>query len=222
MPAWIHSRAQHLLAKNPSMSKSQAFAIATQQSHAAGKTPKGYGTKEGKQEAKAKYDKPKKEYVKTPNPGKLETPKLAADILTGGKADKKTDSDFNSKQLAKGRKVEREHTTSPQLADEIARDHLSEIPDYYTRLAKMEAGAEKVAHDIMMNAFFEELELIKQAGLWSDMMSRVAGKAARAAPAMGGSAQAQGIAKQMAKGRNYGGAAVDPFVKMRQAAGGMR
>ena len=27
MPAWIHDRAEHLLAKNPSMSKSQAFAV---------------------------------------------------------------------------------------------------------------------------------------------------------------------------------------------------
>lgn len=47
MPEWIHNRAEHLLAKNPSMSKSQAFAIATQQSHALGKTPKSYGTKAG-------------------------------------------------------------------------------------------------------------------------------------------------------------------------------
>jgi hypothetical protein len=77
MPAWIHNRAEHLLAKNPSMNKSTAFAIATQQSHATGKTPKGYGTAEGKSEAKAKYDKPKKEYKKTPNPGKLNSPKLA-------------------------------------------------------------------------------------------------------------------------------------------------
>jgi hypothetical protein len=78
MPAWIHNRAEHLLAKNPSMNKSMAFAIATQQGHKLGKTPKGFGTKKGKQEAKAKYDKPKKEYVKTPNPGGLESPKLAS------------------------------------------------------------------------------------------------------------------------------------------------
>lgn len=76
MPAWVHDRAQHLLAKNPSMDKSQAFAIATQQAHKMGKTPKGYGTPEGKKKAKQKYDKPKKEYKKTPNPGDLETPKL--------------------------------------------------------------------------------------------------------------------------------------------------
>lgn len=76
MPAWIHDRAEHLLAKNPSMDKGQAFAIATQQAHKLGKTPKGYGTKQGKAEAKVKYDKPKKEYVKASNPGKLDSPKL--------------------------------------------------------------------------------------------------------------------------------------------------
>jgi hypothetical protein len=37
MPAWIHNRAEHILAKNPSMPKGEAFAIATQQSHAVGK-----------------------------------------------------------------------------------------------------------------------------------------------------------------------------------------
>lgn len=80
MPAWIHNRAEHLLAKNPSMGKSQAFAIATQQSHRLGKSPKGYGTAGGKREAEAKYDKPKKEYVKTDNPGKLESPKMAMKV----------------------------------------------------------------------------------------------------------------------------------------------
>jgi hypothetical protein len=76
MPQWIHNRAEHLLAKNPSMDKSQAFAIATQQSHSLGKSPKGYGTAAGRKKAKAKFDKPKKEYVKTPNPGKLDSPKM--------------------------------------------------------------------------------------------------------------------------------------------------
>lgn len=76
MPEWIHNRAEHLLAKNPDMSKSKAFAIATQQSHALGKSPKGYGTAEGKREAKAKYDTPKDD-VKKANPGGLDSPKLA-------------------------------------------------------------------------------------------------------------------------------------------------
>jgi hypothetical protein len=77
MPAWVHERAKHLLAKNPEMNKSTAFAIASQQAHASGKSPKKWGTSGGKQDAKEKYDKPKKEYTKTPNPGKLDSPKLA-------------------------------------------------------------------------------------------------------------------------------------------------
>lgn len=75
MPKWIHDRAEHLLAKNPSMPKSQAFAIATQQAHAVGKSPKGYGTNEGRRTAKAKYDTPKDD-KKTANPGQLESAKM--------------------------------------------------------------------------------------------------------------------------------------------------
>lgn len=77
MPHWIHNRAEHILAKNPSMSKSTAFAIATQQSHSMGKSPKGYGTSEGKDAAKAKYSNPK-DYKKRSNPGNLESKKMAA------------------------------------------------------------------------------------------------------------------------------------------------
>lgn len=40
------------------------------------------------------------------------------------------------KQLAMGRKVEREHTSNAAAADEIARDHLGEKPDYYSKLKK--------------------------------------------------------------------------------------
>lgn len=77
MPEWIHNRAEHLLAKNPSMNKSTAFAIATQQSHALGKSPKGYGTLKGRSEAKGKYDTPKDD-KKTANPGALESPKMGS------------------------------------------------------------------------------------------------------------------------------------------------
>lgn len=59
MPEWIHERAKRLQAKNPDMPEGEAFAIATQQSHALGKSPKGYGTVSGKIEAKKKYDTPK-------------------------------------------------------------------------------------------------------------------------------------------------------------------
>lgn len=77
MPAFIHDRAEHILAKNPDMDKSKAFAIATQQSHALGKSPKGYGTTEGKSTAKKKYPN-KGAYVKGANNGNLESVKMAA------------------------------------------------------------------------------------------------------------------------------------------------
>lgn len=43
-------------------------------------------------------------------------------------------------QLHKGIAVEKEHTTSASAAREIALDHLKELPDYYDRLADMEAS----------------------------------------------------------------------------------
>jgi hypothetical protein len=41
-------------------------------------------------------------------------------------------------QLAKGVKVEMEHTTHKDIAHEIALDHLGEYPDYYDRLDRAE------------------------------------------------------------------------------------
>lgn len=76
MPAWIHERAKHILAKNKDATKQMAFALATQQAHALGKSPKGYGTDEGRSKAKAKYDTPSDD-KKTANPGGLKTKKLA-------------------------------------------------------------------------------------------------------------------------------------------------
>ena len=46
--------------------------------------------------------------------------------------------DLLSSQLAKGIKVEQEHTNDLDLAREIALDHLNEFPDYYSRLEKAE------------------------------------------------------------------------------------
>jgi hypothetical protein len=47
------------------------------------------------------------------------------------------------KQLDIGAPIEHEHTNNQKLAVEIALQHLDEIPDYYTRLKKMEASAKK-------------------------------------------------------------------------------
>lgn len=67
---------------------------------------------------------------------------MSDDKMPGGRADDMTDDAlFDPIQLEKGTRIEQEHTSDPQLAREIARDHLSEIPDYYTRLESMERKA---------------------------------------------------------------------------------
>jgi hypothetical protein len=72
---WIHDRAKSLMdgrKKNSLIDqygekkgKSIAYAIATQQAHKVKKSPKGFRTPEGVRAAKAKFDKPLKEYQKT-------------------------------------------------------------------------------------------------------------------------------------------------------------
>jgi len=51
--------------------------------------------------------------------------------LKGGKADNIPDSKFNPQLLAEGMKEEQEHTSDPQVQKEIAKDHLSEVQNYY-------------------------------------------------------------------------------------------
>jgi hypothetical protein len=53
------------------------------------------------------------------------------------------DVSFIKKQLEMGIPIEHEHTKDKDLATDIALQHLDEIPDYYTRLKKMEASAKK-------------------------------------------------------------------------------
>ena len=75
------------------------------------------------------------------------------DLIAGGNADKMSVDDIAKKhkvspdsikqQLEKGKKVELEHTDDSEKAEEIAMDHLEEMPDYYDRLDKMENDSEK-------------------------------------------------------------------------------
>ena len=53
------------------------------------------------------------------------------------------DVSFIQRQLDMGEPIEHEHTKDHELAMDIALQHLDEIPDYYTRLKKMEADAKK-------------------------------------------------------------------------------
>ena len=63
---------------------------------------------------------------------------IMEELVTGGLADGKPDSDFDQDQLAAGIKVEMEHTDDPEIAKEIAKDHLTEDPEYYVKLATIE------------------------------------------------------------------------------------
>ena len=65
------------------------------------------------------------------------------------------DVSFIQKQLDMGEPIEHEHTKDHTLAMDIALQHLDEIPDYYTRLKKMEASAKK-EHKKFKDANIEE------------------------------------------------------------------
>lgn len=68
---------------------------------------------------------------------------IVFEIFNVGKHQGLKDSAFDKKQLSMGKKVEKEHTDNKNLSKEIAKDHLAEMPDYYTRLKKMEDKAKK-------------------------------------------------------------------------------
>lgn len=57
--------------------------------------------------------------------------------------DTRPDSDYDAHELELGREVELEHTDNPIIAGIIAKDHLDEIDDYYSRLRDMEDEAEE-------------------------------------------------------------------------------
>ena len=56
--------------------------------------------------------------------------------IPGGKGVGRCPDDFDPKELAMGIKVEAEHAKSRKIATEIAMDHLSENPRYYSKLKK--------------------------------------------------------------------------------------
>lgn len=69
---FIHDRAHRIMREGETKDlygskrgKQVAYAIATQQAHRLGKSPKGFRTSQGIRTAKAKFDQPKAEYKKT-------------------------------------------------------------------------------------------------------------------------------------------------------------
>lgn len=62
---------------------------------------------------------------------------MAKELIQGGLYRPKTSKlRANKRELAMGIKVEMEHTSSRKVAREIALDHLTEDPHYYTKLRK--------------------------------------------------------------------------------------
>jgi len=72
------------------------------------------------------------------------------DYLTGGLADNDSPSEFDPKELEMGIPVEMEHTNNPEIAREIAMDHLRENPHYYTWYNKIEQdNMARAAHKVL-------------------------------------------------------------------------
>jgi hypothetical protein len=97
---------------------------------------------------------------------------MKSDTIHGGKADKAKPSDFDPKQLKMGIAVEMEHTKDRRLAREIAMDHLSEDPRYYTKLKKVHKEHASMRSD--MHSFEELLEMMSSVNAWLNegLMSR--------------------------------------------------
>ena len=64
------------------------------------------------------------------------------ELIPGGKGEGKSPLEFAPDQIKRGMKVEMEHTDDPMLSLEIALDHLTEDPEYYTEKETPEASAQ--------------------------------------------------------------------------------
>lgn len=78
--------------------------------------------------------------------------KYLEDKIPGGKGDKLDPKNVDKEELKNGMKHEMEHTDDPKKAMEIALDHLSEDPNYYTNLSK--AGIKEGELDKKEYTFF--------------------------------------------------------------------
>ena len=95
------------------------------------------------------------------------------DHIVGGQAEGMDPNQFDIDQLSAGVTEEMEHTSDPNVAAEIAMDHLSKDPDYYKKLklidpgdaeeAQAKIGAAKTAGIALAHKF------AKEAGLWDAM-----------------------------------------------------
>jgi hypothetical protein len=82
------------------------------------------------------------------------------DELDGGLSDHKSISEFDEDALAKGTKVELEHTDDKALAEEITGDHLTEDEDYYDKLETIESKLNILAAILEKQGLIEEAKII--------------------------------------------------------------
>lgn len=88
-----------------------------------------------------------------------------SESISGGRAEGMRGK-FPKGQMRMGRKVEHEHSPRNAVADEIARDHLTEFPDYYSRLRRMEAQAKKYwsKRKHKMHEYQERIRGVRESG----------------------------------------------------------
>lgn len=118
------------------------------------------------------------------------------DKVKGGLGDGQSDKNYDSEQLNKGIKIELEHTNDPQIAKEIAKDHLQESKDfkngkggkYYDKLEDLEDNvkeeltkAEKVEAKLLLDLISisnecEKNGKIKAANLIRQKIQKIAEK----------------------------------------------
>ncbi len=70
------------------------------------------------------------------------------DLIPGGRAMGRRPEEFDPQQLSIGQRVEMEHTTDPRVAREIAMDHLTEDPEYYRKLARIDREAAEIYQSV--------------------------------------------------------------------------
>lgn len=80
--------------------------------------------------------------------------------LKGGKGDNKNLSDFDLSQVKKGISHELEHTKDLEIAAEITSDHLSELPNYYDKLDKVEKTDESIMNEELDTSFIQDISVM--------------------------------------------------------------
>jgi len=75
--------------------------------------------------------------------------------------DERYDGNYNPYWLAEGIRVEMEHTNDPEVAKEIAKDHLDEFIDYYSSLRKMENALRSGNRPFQKVEMYKSGEMVK-------------------------------------------------------------